>query len=116
MRDTLPEKVKKYECGIINLDSIDGNGTHWLCYYKKHNLKFYFDSYGNIIDRPFLELIKYLGKENIYYNDSQIQNYDDPPICGYLCVYVLKELNEGKDYKNIINKLILNKYEFCKYF
>ena len=26
-RDALPEK----ECGIINLDDIEGEGTHWVC-------------------------------------------------------------------------------------
>ena len=30
-RDRLPNKIKK-ECGIINLDDIQGPGTHWVCY------------------------------------------------------------------------------------
>ena len=30
-RDGLPNKIKK-ECGIINLDDIQGPGTHWVCY------------------------------------------------------------------------------------
>ena len=30
-RDGLPHKIKK-ECGIINLDDIQGPGTHWVCY------------------------------------------------------------------------------------
>ena len=28
-RDQLPQKIKK-ECGIINLDDIQGPGTHWV--------------------------------------------------------------------------------------
>lgn len=35
MRDNLPKKVKKYERGIVNLDSINGPGTHWTAYKKK---------------------------------------------------------------------------------
>ena len=31
-RDRLPDQIKKKECGIINLDSIEGQGTHWVCY------------------------------------------------------------------------------------
>lgn len=116
MRDMLPEKVNKYECGIVNLGSFDTNGTHWVCYYKNNKKIFYFDSYGNLIDRPVKELITYLGKNNIYYNDNQIQDYNDPPICGHLCVYVLKELNKNVDYKNILYKLILNKNEWKRYF
>ena len=30
-RDGLPKKIRK-ECGIINLDDIQGPGTHWVCY------------------------------------------------------------------------------------
>lgn len=46
--------------------------------------------------------MKYLGNRNIYYNDSQIQN--DPPICGYLSVYVLKKLRKGEE----LNKQLIN--------
>ena len=30
-RDALPESIHKKECGIINLDDIEGQGTHWVC-------------------------------------------------------------------------------------
>ena len=30
-RDGLPKKIRK-ECGIINLDVIQGPGAHWVCY------------------------------------------------------------------------------------
>lgn len=120
MRNTLPNKVNKIdECGIVNLDSLNGDGTHWVCYYKKDKNKYYFDSYGNA--NPPIELVKYLGKKNIFYNDAQIQNNDDPPICGHLCVFVLNELSKNvridnnERFKNIINKLIFNKYGFTKY-
>ena len=29
-RDTLPTKTKLNECGILNLDSSSGDGTHWV--------------------------------------------------------------------------------------
>ena len=30
LRDTLPKKPKLNECGILNLDSSSGDGTHWV--------------------------------------------------------------------------------------
>ena len=45
LRDTLPTKTKLNECGIINLDSSSGDGTHWVMWFKKGKDKFYFDSY-----------------------------------------------------------------------
>ena len=35
LRDTLPKKEKINECGILNLDSSSGNGTHWVIWFKK---------------------------------------------------------------------------------
>ena len=29
-RDTLPKQLKLNECGILNLDSSSGDGTHWI--------------------------------------------------------------------------------------
>ena len=35
LRDTLPKKTKLNECGIFNLDSSSGDGTHWVMWFKK---------------------------------------------------------------------------------
>ena len=35
LRDTLPKKAKLNECGILNLDSSSGDGTHWIMWFKK---------------------------------------------------------------------------------
>jgi hypothetical protein len=86
MRDTLPsKKPRKNECGIINLDSIFGNGTHWVAYFRKNNQNHYFDSFGNL--QPPLEVIKYLG-DKISYNYNRFQNFNTYN-CGHLCLEFL---------------------------
>ena len=101
MRDTLPDKIKNKECGIVNLDSIKNKGTHWVCYYKNHDEKYYFDSYG--LDPPN-EIQKYLGK-NILLNTFQIQKFGTTN-CGQLCLKILFMLSNNIDYKTaIINEL-----------
>ena len=45
--DTLPKKAKLKECGILNLDSSSGDGTHLVMWFKKGKDKFYFDSLWN---------------------------------------------------------------------
>ena len=97
--DTLPTKPSKKECGIVNFDRSGGSGTHWVAWYKNGKTKIYFDSYGV---QPPTEVIRYLGK-SIYYNTDQIQPRGEV-FCGHLCLYVLKELNEGHDFQSIINK------------
>ena len=99
-RDQLPKKTNIRECGILNLDSADGSGTHWVAWYKNKGTKYYFDSYGI---QPPEEMHKYL-KSPILYNSIQIQELGDY-ICGHLCIYVLEELNEGKDLLPVVLKL-----------
>lgn len=87
MRDTLPKQPYQRECGIVNLDSSFGSGTHWVAYKKNKNHKEYFDSFGNL--QPPQEIVKYLGK-NIQYNYTQEQNYNSLN-CGRLCLKFLYE-------------------------
>lgn len=88
MRDNLPRTPREKECGIINLDSYRGSGTHWVAYKKDNNNIEYFDSFGNL--QPPLEVIKYLGHE-IIYNYRREQNFDTFN-CGHLCLKFLSQM------------------------
>jgi hypothetical protein len=98
MRNNLPRNGPiKQECAVINLDSLEGPGTHWVAYYKKNSTVYYFDSFGNL--RPPMEIVKYLGgsesKIKILYNYRQFQKFDTV-ICGHLCLKFLYNLNSSK--------------------
>ena len=99
MRDTLPKRPKRKECGILNTDSSTGTGHHWIAWYKNGKSKYYFDSYGL---PPPLELIEYL-KSPILYNTLQVQKGGHH--CGHTCLYILNELNKGRDFQDVINDL-----------
>lgn len=92
----VPIHVQRNECGILNLENSDEVGSHWVAYFKQENKKYYFDSYGDA--KPPVEIIKYLGKDNLYYNKDRIQFYDDPPICGHLSLLVLNALCTGSPF------------------
>lgn len=99
MRNNLPKRVYKIECAIINLDSVDGPGTHWVAYYKNNKNVYYFDSFGNL--PPPLELVYYLGGDTkIFYNHKNYQKFDTV-ICGQLCIKFLYNFEIKKKY--IIN-------------
>lgn len=86
MRDELPKKPLKMECGIINLDCSSNCGTHWVAYGKINNYIEYFDSYGNL--KPPKEFIKYMGP-HIRYNYDNFQG-NNLYNCGHLCLKFLK--------------------------
>lgn len=88
MLDELPIKPMRNECGILNLNNSYQEGSHWVAWIKKENLKIYFDSYGNA--NPPKELVKYLGATNLKITTRRYQDFNDPPICGHLCLDFIK--------------------------
>ncbi|MBP1526294.1 MAG: hypothetical protein H9Q67_07375 [Spiroplasma ixodetis] len=94
MKDQLPNKIRKNESMIINLDDSIGQGTHWVCLVKKGKIINYFDSFGV---KPPTELLNYFALQNqkpkasylenfnVYYNVDQNHNFNEV-ICGHLCL------------------------------
>ena len=102
-RDGLPKKIKK-ECGIINLDDIQGPGTHWVCYRNLDSVVEYFDPFGLIMPN---EAFKYFntaspsGKQ-IVYSIDEIQNRSTV-LCGYWCLYYLLERQRGNSILDVLH-------------
>ena len=97
-RDNLPSKIRK-ECGIINLDTMIGPGTHWVCYRNIDKQREYFDSFGLKMPK---EVANYLNTSNkqIFYSGDEIQERLSV-LCGYWCLYYLLERqNEKKHISN----------------
>ena len=102
-RDGLPNKIRK-ECGIINLDDIQGPGTHWVCYRNIDNVVEYFDPFGLIMPN---EALKYFNKaspsgKQIVYSIDEIQNRNTV-LCGYWCLYYLYERQHGNSILDVIH-------------
>lgn len=88
MRNALPKKCRRTECGIVNLDDDNGPGTHWVAYFKDKDKVKYFDSFGDL--KPPIELVKYFGAVEITYNYNRYQNFNSYR-CGHLCIKFLKK-------------------------
>ena len=99
-RNEPPKTPEKRECGILNLDSSNGKGTHWVAWHKNKSTKYYFDSYGV---QPPKEIKEHL-KSPIYYNSNSIQE-PNTHICGHLCIYVVEQLTKNYDLLPIVFKL-----------
>ena len=118
MLNALSPKVELVECGIVNLNSTGEKGSHWVAYWKKRNVRVYFDSYGQITP---VEIQKYLKtRREFFTNQNVIQRNTDivqpinSSICGHLCLFVLKALNEGWSYEKILNVLRVKKSTYTR--
>ena len=98
MKNELPDTPpKNAESAIVNFESNEMTGSHWVAYRKTGDLKQYFDSYGG----PVLQEIRdYLGGP-LYRSTIQVQDYDTP-ICGQLCLFWLKNLSLGKTFEETL--------------
>ena len=107
MRDNLPKKPHKEECAIVNLNTSNERGSHWVSYYKNGPRRIYFDSFGQIT--PF-EIQNYLKSGNergigvIQRNTDIVQPFNSV-ICGHLCLFVLKALTDGWTFQQVLNYL-----------
>jgi len=99
-RDNLPEHMEK-ECGIINLDSEIGPGTHWVAYRNIDSECEYFDSFGLIMPTDVRKYLSTSGKQ-IYYSGDEIQERDSV-LCGYWCLYYLLERQKDVPILNVIH-------------
>jgi hypothetical protein len=107
MRDQLNGRVGRYECGIVNLDTTSGSGSHWICYYCNDNDRYFFDSFA---EPPPLELLRYLKSPSefnmpIIKRNAKTVQHDETSECGSLCLYVLKQLSLGRKFPDIIEFL-----------
>lgn len=103
MRDNLPKTFQNKECGILNLDSQSGPGTHWTCWYRLNNICYYFDSFG--LTSP-IEFNNYI-KCDVLSSTYKVQKMGDV-ICGHLCLLVLYNLSNKKDFEQTVLDIKLN--------
>ena len=113
MRDTLPDRPHRQECGIVNFNTSKEPGSHWVCYAKndkENTQRIYFDSFGQI---TLEEVQKYLetkkeyetGKAVIQRNTDIIQRVNTH-VCGHLCLFVLTSLmREHLTFQEVLNQL-----------
>ena len=110
MRDTLPNNPKQVECGIVNLNRSNENGSHWVCYMKIKTNRIYFDSFGQ--DVP-IEIARYLkttkefnDKSAVIARNTDIVQRFNTHVCGHLCLVVLTSLmREHFSYQDVLSRL-----------
>ena len=85
-------------CGVLNLDDSSGEGTHWVCWTSLRKKTFYFDPYGLPPPEEFRSEVL------ISYNDIQYQ-HKLSVLCGYFCLFVLKQIQDYDWYDVLYNQL-----------
>ena len=91
---------RKHSPCIINLDSLENAGTHWVCCVPGGHALWYFDSFGIGFPQEFK------SSKPVIWNSSQFQNIRSV-LCGYYCLYFLHQWAQGKDFYDILKPFSL---------
>ena len=90
------KKQQTTDKGFINFDDESIGGTHWKCFYVKHNRSLFVDSFGGPLEKTFS---KKLPKPVIFrmYKNQRITSR----LCGVYCLYFFY-MKETCDYHNAV--------------
>lgn len=108
MKDELNTKNVKDGCYIINLESSDMNGSHWLGLFKNKQKYYYCDSFGMPPPQTLIDNLR-INPNNLFFNERQIQDIKSKR-CGFYSLYFLycmqnKNINEClKQYVNTFSE------------
>ena len=93
---------------IINLDSTEGPGTHWVAVKITAGFVNYFDSFGLQPPQELLNLCYTFNK--LYRYESNLLQDLSSILYGYYYLYFLKEFGRN-NYFNVVKKFALNNYK-----
>ena len=94
-------------CVVMNCDSHNGPGSHWIAWFVTASTIFFFDSMGrsprdHSLPKEFGLFIKN-KKQKVLYNHKVVEGIFSRS-CGHFCIYVLWHLCRGNKWKNILNR------------
>ena len=92
---------REHSPSIINLDSLENAGTHWVCCVPGGRALWYFDSFGMGFPQEFK------SSKPVIWNSSQYQNINSV-LCGYYCLFFLHQWAQGKDFYDILKPFSLS--------
>ena len=104
----LDEPLSSPSLTIVNLDSCDKPGSHWVAVYVPMNGRTeYFDSYANEPNKKFLFKLQQLKNEIIY---SLIPVQGLSTVCGQYCLLFLLIRSRGFVFHDIISTFLLSEF------
>ena len=101
-KDMLPEKPDKPSFYIVNQDTSEKAGSHWIVVFAvDKKISKYFDPLGKMPDSYFQNYLS-LQSLSYRYNSKRCQNYGSN-ICGQYCLFYCYFRSRGYSMEDILN-------------
>ena len=72
MRDSLPKRPETVENGIVNFNTTDQPGSHWVAYFKDGSNRIYFDSFGQATLQEIQHYLKTQGEGTVIQRNTDV--------------------------------------------
>ncbi|RWS22663.1 Peptidase-like protein [Leptotrombidium deliense] len=97
--DMLPQPERRMSM-IVNTDSADKEGTHWIAVFVQNNIAEYFDPFG--LPPLTKNFVDFLGLFEIWcHSNTTIQDINSEK-CGEFCIAFVKERTKVRTVKEMI--------------
>ena len=102
--DQLPKYIKYPSCLIVNNQSSNQPGQHWIAiYFEKNRKAEFFDSFGQGAKYYNLENYIRIRSKGYVNNNVQLQS-NDSNFCGYYCVLFILLKSRGWTLRKILKQ------------
>lgn len=108
---------------ICNTDPSSKPGKHWLLFFFKNDIVYYYDSIGQDVsfyDKRFME---FLERFSTFYISSNIRTQpNNTDLCGYYCLFFAYFICNGESMHKILSKMyspeivitfVKENFDFC---
>jgi hypothetical protein len=96
--------LKNGDVYVLNLDTTDGNGTHWVCLMKNKGISLYYDPFG--VEPPESVLAKIKNTKGRCYYSQEVNQDLDSVLCGYYCLSIIKSIfRDNISFRDYLAKL-----------
>ena len=102
------QEKKKDGAHVINLDSKNSNGKHWISIFFDRNKVIYFDSFG--IEYIPQDVLNKIWDKFVTRHIFRIQD-NESMMCGFYCIPFIEYMLAGKTLLDYTNLFSLNDYK-----
>lgn len=107
--DTFPKTLEPPVSFVLNSDTADGVGEHWLSIWRKDGLTVFFDSLGLPPSHYSLELDDYIRRNGRMWTNSVQWQSNHSNVCGQYSIYAIQTLERTHNPRNIIRPFTLDR-------
>ena len=109
--DNYPKSLKEFEFFIVNKDTSDEKGSHWMVVILGEKEIEFFDSCGT--NEEFVKkFLKFKNKIVCVFNKTPVQPLSSDT-CGQFCIYFAHKrlLNKDQSFRKVLNQCFLKDKE-----